>query len=232
MDRVSTGTKLFDELLNGGYEKGVITTIYGPAGGGKTTLCLLCLINIAKSDKKIIYIDTENGFSVERLSQLADNYKDILAKILFLRPQNFDEQKKDIEKLSKIINKNIGLIILDTIAMLYRLELKNEGVYEINRELGKQISHLSQIASKVQLPILITNQVYADFEDKTKTHIVGGDLLKYGSKCIIELQVTANGNRRAILRKHRSIPEEKEVIFKIVQKGIESAKEGKGFRLF
>ena len=68
-------------------------------------------------------------------------------------------------------------------------------------------------------------------ENKDKVNIVGGDLLKYGSKCLIELQMTPSGNRRAILKKHRSIPEAKEITFKIVEGGIIGTKEGKGFKL-
>ena len=117
--------------------------------------------------------------------------------------------------------------------MLYRLELgKSEDVYEVNRELGKQLSYLAEIARKKFIPVLVTNQVYSDFEEKDKVNIVGGDLLKYSSKCLIELQLTPSGNRRAILRKHRSIMAEKEIIFKIVQGGIIGTTEGKGFRLF
>ena len=231
MDRVSTGTKVLDSALNGGYESGVISTIYGPAGSGKTTLCLLCIANISKG-KKIIYIDTENGFSVERLSQITESYKEILSRVLFLRPNDFEEQKKCIKKLSGIINDKIGIIIFDTIAMLYRLELKDEGIYQVNRELGSQVSSLSRCAMEHKIPVIIINQVYSDFEDKTKTHIVGGDIVRYGSKCLIELQISQNNYRKFIVRKHRSIPEEMCVMFKIINTGIEEIKESKGFKLF
>jgi len=105
-------------------------------------------------------------------------------------------------------------------------------VYDVNRELSKQISYLTEIARKKNIPVLITNQVYADFDAKDKVNIVGGDILKYGSKCLMELQITPNGNRRIILRKHRSIREEKEIIFKIIEGGIIEAKESRGFKLF
>ncbi len=231
--KIPSGSKILDIMLNGGYETDVITTVYGPAGSGKTILCLLCAINVARKGRKIIYIDTENSFSLERLKQIALDYKKVLDKIIFLKPTSFEGQKKVFEKLKGIINNNVGLIVLDTIAMLYRLELgKSNDVYEVNRELGKQIAYLTEIARKEKIPVLITNQVYADFEDKNNVKIVGGDLLKYGSKCLIELQITPGGNRRAILRKHRSIAEEKEIIFKIVEGGIIGTKEGRGFRLF
>jgi len=236
-NRIRTGSKILDEMLQGGYEKDVITTVYGPAASGKTVLCLLCAINAAMLDKKVIYVDTEGGFSVERLKQIcghiSQDYRKILDCIIFLRPTSFAEQKKSFEKLKEIISDKIGLIIIDTIAMLYRLELgKGEDVHDVNRELGKQISYLTEIARKRSIPVLITNQVYMDFDNKEKVNIVGGDILKYGSKCLIELQITPNGNRRAILRKHRSIAEEKEILFKIVEGGIIGTKESKGFKLF
>ncbi|MBI2650088.1 DNA repair and recombination protein RadB [Candidatus Woesearchaeota archaeon] len=236
-NKIPTGSKVLDAMLDGGYEKDVITTIYGPAGSGKTILCLLCAINVARDGKKVVYVDCEGGFSLERLRQVASSiyqdYRKLLDNIIFLKPTSFAEQKKAFEKLKGIVNDKIGLIIVDTIAMLYRLELgKSEDAQETNRELGRQISYLTEIARKKNIPILITNQVYADFDDKDKVNIVGGDILKYGSKCLIELQITPNNNRRLILRKHRSIQPEKELIFKIVEGGIIGTKESRGFKLF
>ena len=236
-NKIPTGSKILDAMLDGGYEKDIITTLYGPAGSGKTVLCLLSAINVARNGKKVVYVDCEGGFSLERLKQIASHinqdYKKLLDNIIFLRPTSFAEQKKSFEKLKDIVNDKIGLIVVDTIAMLYRLELsKNEDIREVNIELGKQIAYLTEIARKKSIPVLITNQVYADFDDRDKVNIVGGDILKYGSKCLIELQITPNGNRRAILRKHRSLGEEKEILFKIVDGGIIGTKESKGFKFF
>ncbi|MFH0868052.1 MAG: DNA repair and recombination protein RadB [Candidatus Woesearchaeota archaeon] len=237
MDKLPTGSRILDKMLDGGYETDIITTVYGPAGSGKTNLCILCAINTARLKKKVIYVDTENNFSIERFKQICGsinlNYAKTLNNIAFLRPSSFDEQKKTFEALKDMVNNKIGLVIIDSIAMLYRLEMgKSKDIYDVNVELGKQIAYLKEIASKKRIPVLVTNQVYADFEDKEKINMVGGDLLKYGSKCLIELQITPSGNRRAIVRKHRSIEEEKEITFKIVEGGIIGTKEGKGFKLF
>ena len=237
MEKIPTGSKILDNLLGGGYEKGIITTVYGPAGSGKTNLCLLCAMNTTRNKKKVIYIDTENNFSVERFKQICEsinqNYAKLLNDIVFLRPSTFNEQKKTFEKLKEVFNNKIGLIIFDSIAMLYRLEMgKNEDIYEVNRDLGMQLAYLKQIASKKHIPVLITNQVYADFEDKDKVNLVGGDLLKYGSKCLLELQITPSGNRLCIIKKQRHLPENKQITFKIVEGGILGTKEGRGFKLF
>jgi len=237
MEKLATGSKILDKLLDEGYETDIITTVYGPSGSGKTNLCILCAINVARLGKKVIYIDTENNFSVERFKQICNsiniNHLKTINNIAFLKPNSFEEQKKTFEKLKDIINDKVGLIIVDSIAMLYRLELgKAEDIYELNRDLGKQLSDLKQIASKKGIPVLVTNQVYADFEEKDKVNMVGGDLLKYASKCLIELQITPAGNRRAIVKKARAIPAEKEITFKIVEGGILGTKEGNGFNFF
>jgi DNA repair protein RadB len=220
--KIETGSSLLDVFLEGGYEKDIITTIYGPAGSGKTLFCLLSLLKVAEKGEKIIYIDTEGGVSVERLKQLTEDYKKILDNIMFLKPTTFKEQKEAFEKLKNIVNEKIGLIIVDTVSMLYRLEMgKNEDVYEVNKELGQQLGFLNEIVRKKNIPVVIANQVYADFENKNQVKIVGGDLLKYGSKCMIELQNGHSGVRKVILRKHRSIAGEKEIMFRIINKGIE-----------
>ncbi|MBW2973362.1 DNA repair and recombination protein RadB [Candidatus Woesearchaeota archaeon] len=221
MEKISCGTRILDELLEGGYEKDAITTIYGPAGSGKTNLLLLAAVETAKSGKKVIYIDTEGGFSIARLKQVVSKHEKILNNIIFFKPTTFEEQKKVFEKLKDAVNSKIGLIIVDTISMLYRLERSNEDAKEINRELGVQMCCLTEIARKKNIPVLISNHVYTPFEEKNKVNMVGGDIMKYGSKCLIELQAGSKGLRKAILRKHRSVAGEKEAIFRIVKKGIE-----------
>lgn len=214
-----TGCNYLNYLINE-LEDDVVTTIYGPGGSGKTCSCMLVAAEITKNKGKVIYIDTEGGFSTERFKQITgDDFEISLSRIMFLRPTSFEEQKRCLEKLKEQINKDIKLIVVDTIAMLYRLELgRNEEVFETNRELGRQLSYLTEIARKIRIPILITNQVYSNLNNGVK--MVGGDILFYGSKCLIELIKGHNGMRKAILRKHRSIKENKEINFQMVPEGI------------
>ncbi|HLC98577.1 MAG TPA: DNA repair and recombination protein RadB [Candidatus Nanoarchaeia archaeon] len=223
LNRISTGVSALDQMLEGGYEKDVISTIYGPAGSGKTNLCLLAMINAIKEGKKVIYIDTEGGFSLSRLQQISNDYKKMLDQVLLLKPMNFEEQKKVFDKLRAMSNEKIGMIIVDTISMLYRIERDKDNensVVMTNRELGLQFSYLTEIARKKNIPILITTQVYSSFDDREKVNLVGGDIVKYGSKCLIEIQKTHKSKRVAILKKHRSLPEAKSVLLEIREDGI------------
>lgn len=214
-----------DWLLEGGYEKDVLTCLYGPPGSGKTNFLLLAMAHSEQlAGKKIVYIDTEGNFSLSRLKQITPAYQEVLQRVIFLKPTTFEEQRKAFEKLRKLVTSKVGVIMLDSAAMLYRLKLgKSRDVYNVNRELGLQLSYLSEIARKKNIPVLVTNQVYADLEREGKKKMVGGDILRYASKCLIELQ-RFDKKRLAILRKHRSLPE-KEVWFRITDNGVEQEEE-------
>ncbi|MBI2045641.1 DNA repair and recombination protein RadB [Candidatus Pacearchaeota archaeon] len=231
--KISAGSFDLNKWLYGGYETGIITMVAGPPGSGKTNFCILAACSLAKKGTKVIFIDSEGGFSVDRVRQIVgEKYKEMLENIFLLEPKSFDEQNKIFQKLlDKVKKDQIGMIVVDSMAMLYRLEIgdaKREynEVREINREVAKQMKILAEISRSVNIPVLITNQVYRDFvseEDWKKgkhgeTNIVGGDLMKYWSKCIIELKLE-NGKRKAFLLKHRSLPQ-KEIGFEIRNEGI------------
>lgn len=219
--RISTGAGILDEALSGGYETDVITTVYGPAGSGKTNFCILGMVDTVKRGKKVIYIDTEGGFSVDRLMQLTKDHKKVLDNTLFFKPTSFDEQKNVFDKLKRLASERIGMIVVDSISMLYRLEMgKTDEVYHVNRELGLHLSILTDIARNKNIPVLLTNQVYSVFDERDKINMVGGDIMKYSSKCLIELQKAHLNKRKFFIRKHRSLPESDGYVFEIKQDGI------------
>jgi len=220
--KIRTGTTVLDWLLEGGYEKDVLTCIYGAPGSGKTNILLSCIANSSSiKGKKIIYIDTEGNFSTTRFKQICSDYEEVMSRMVFLSPVTFDEQRNAFDKLRKIVTDKVGLIVLDSVAMLYRLELgKTKDVYNVNRDLGLQLSYLTEIARKKNIPVLVTNQVYADI-DKGGLKMVGGDILRYSSKCLIELS-REDDVRTATLRKHRSLPD-KSINFIITDEGVEDA---------
>lgn len=201
MLKISTGSKDLDNFLKG-YS--LITTIYGSAGTGKTTLAMLAAITQAKYNKKVIFIDTENGFSLERLKQLFPDYKEILKNIFVIRPKNFEDQ----EKLILNLPKNISLIIIDTMGYYYRMKVR-ENNYTTNKSLDKQLNKLKDLSKKT--PILINNQVYSD--TKGNINVIGGNMLRNWSDNIIKLEKEP---RKLKLEK----PESKEFLFEIKNNGV------------
>jgi len=225
MVRISAGGYDVNRFLHGGYDSDVITTFYGPAGSGKTNFCLQAAVSQALKNNKVIYIDTEGGYSTERVKQLVGgdekSYKDVIKNIFILKPTNFNEQKEAFKELEKHLKNQVSMIICDGITMLYRLDFatareKDIGAIQlVNAELTRQMKLLAVVARKQDIPVLVTNQVY-QWDDEIK--MVGGDIMTYWSKCLIEL-VNEGGKRTAFLRKHRSLPEKK-FPFQIIGLGI------------
>ncbi len=203
---IKTGSENLDELIHGYNEK--INYIYGPPGSGKTTLCSLASIALLKENKKVIFIDTENGFSVDRFKQLTNDLS-LLDNLLLIRVKSFQEQVEKINSLKKL--KNIGLVIIDSLGKHYREEVKKEHK-EVNEKLAEHLNDLREITQN-NIPVLLTNQVYANIE-KNKIVPVGGEMVKKFCKKIIELRVKPN----RILIQTR--PEEKYMEFKIEENGI------------
>ena len=212
--KTPSGITGFDDFLEGGYENSSLNMIYGPGASGKTTFCLCFGIFLAKQGKKVIFIDTENSLSLERISQIAfeSNIEDILEKIVIFKPKSFLEQHKLIISLGKTLKKSsIAGIIVDTIGFYYRAQSK-EG--SLNSHLAKQLSDLKYLSSKKNIPIILTNQVYSDINIENKINLVGGEMVKNWCTYLIELK--KNRTRKAVIHK----PFKKEVVFCIENKGI------------
>ncbi|MFQ6055410.1 MAG: DNA repair and recombination protein RadB [Methanosarcinales archaeon] len=217
--KISSGCQKIDDILGGGFERGVVTQIYGEAGTGKTNMCMQLAIECIKNGNRVIFIDTE-GFSPERFSQIAgSNAKEFAQKIIMYEPMSFEQQYSIIKELNKIMEENIGLIIFDSATLFYRFELDDEKSIALRRELANQIGHLHLLARKYNIAVVITSQVYTDI-DTQEFYAVGGSMIDHLSKVIIQFEKIGTGKRRATIRKHRSRPEGISCEFMITQQGI------------
>ena len=217
MKHLKTRCQPLDDLLGGGIESNSITEVYGEAGSGKTNFCLQAARECILKGKKVMYIDSE-GVSLERLNQMSQNFdvKKILSNILFFNPYSLDEQEKMIKDANKI--KDIGLIILDTYNMLYRLILDEEDNTAI-RSLNRQITDLQISAMKNSIFVIISGQVYSVENDDVKPF--SGRGIEHIAKTIIKFEKIGIGKRQATLIKHRSQPEGKKAIIMITENGLE-----------
>jgi DNA repair protein RadB len=229
------------EPVNGlikGLEPKSLASFYGPPGSGKTNLCLLAVVDCVKKGGKVVFLDTEGGFSLERLKQITNSHQDVLNNTTLIEPKNFEDQKRIIRELSKY---KADLFIVDSMVALYRLEYAEKAedfkpgsyeagraVLEANRELSKQLSILSSLAREKGVPVLVTAHTFKHWETGLN-EMVGGDSIKYWSKVIVYFEKTGRiSERKATLIKHRFLPEWGSVKFNIVNEGIKPA----GFKIF
>lgn len=184
--------------------------VYGGPATGKTLLCLTAAAHVVQQGKKVLFIDTEKGFFIERFQQiLGSTDQQYLDQIIVMRPSNFKREHEMIMQLEQFLRQpKIGLIIVDTLSYFYRRLQKNR-ILLANRMLINQVNTLRSYASK--LPVIVTNQVYMDVETQQQK-MVGGDILVRSAQRLIEIQKEP---RKIMLKQ----PENKESLFTIDASG-------------
>jgi DNA repair protein RadB len=221
-DKISTSSPL-DRLLGGGVEKGCITQFYGPPGSGKTNIALNLAVQCARNGKRTIFVDTEGGLSIERVKQISGpDFEEVASRILVFEPSTFSEQDQVLKKIEEMFQsgEDADLLILDSAVALYRV--KDGDSFSLNQELGKQMGLLLRIARRFNVAVVITNHVYSRFDGDGLVEPVGGTILKYRSKIMVELaRGDLNGERFAVLKRHRSRPEGLQTRFRIVDSGLQ-----------
>jgi len=193
---IPTGNKTIDEYLGGGLPAESISLIYGEAETGKTTLAMQCAVNCAKQGRKTLFVDCDDTFSVQRLSQItAKKFAEIAELIVLARPHDFREQAAIIDRLTEYVTNNFALTIIDTFTSLYRLKVSESPsrTFELNRELNRQLAVLAQTAKTNKIAILITSQVHSVLDEVAgSVEPVATRVLKFWANAIIALKPTEN----------------------------------------
>ena len=221
---VPTGCISLDKLLGGGFPAGAVSLIYGEAETGKTSLTVQCAVNCARRGIKSLFLDTDGTFSYERLSQIAEyDYKKISPLMIIMRPTTFQEQSDAIDHLEKVITNKFGLIVVDTVTSLYRVEFdETEEVYVTNRELNRQLAILTELAKTRGVAVLVVSQVRGVLSgDSIEMRPVATRVLNYWSEVVLDMKQTGQTRVIKVLReKHPSIKGTGNVYIKIESSGI------------
>jgi len=221
---IPTGCISLDKLLGGGFPTEGVSLVYGEAETGKTSLAVQCAVNCARRDIKSLFIDTDGTFSYERLSQIAEyDYEKISPLMIIMRPTTFQEQSRAIDQLEKVITNKFGLIIVDTVTSLYRVELDDpKETYAANRELNRQLAVLTQIAKTCGVATLIISQVRSvPLGETIEIKPVATRVLNYWSEVVLDMKQTGQTRVIKVLReKHPKIKGTGFIYIKIESTGI------------
>ncbi|XP_058729884.1 DNA repair protein RAD51 homolog 4-like isoform X2 [Vicia villosa] len=173
---LSTGCERIDAFLGGGLREGQLTELVGPSSSGKTQACLMSASTVAKHKCSVIYLDTGNSFSPQRIAHFVGQSSDyisgdqnVLDRIIcypvFDVYQMFDLlHQLEINFRSEIdkSDRHVQLLIVDSISSLITPILRGSGPqgYSLMISVGfllKKLAHEHNIA------VLVTN------------HVVGGE---------------------------------------------------------
>lgn len=222
--RLPTHCTPLDALLGGGLERGVLTEVYGEAGAGKTNLCLQVARNVALGGGRVVYLDSE-GFSSERLAQVCgDQAADVRQRLLVERVSTPVEQARAAERAVRIVRSvpQVGLVVVDSATLLYRVQLADHDGLRERRALVRQLHALHAAARRHRVAVVATNQVFSVPGEDT-LHGLGGHALRHLAGCVLRLErlPEPSGARRAVLVKHRSLPEGAQAGFRLGARGLE-----------
>ncbi len=233
VEKITTGSKSFDNVLGGGIETGAITEIFSEFGGGKTQMAHIFAVNVQKmkneKDPVTVYIDTENTFRPERIKQISTGAgldpAMVLKRIKVARAYNSDHQMLLAEKIEDLIKKenlNVKLVIVDSLTAHFRAEFIGRGTLaERQQKLNKHMHALLKLADKHNLAIYVTNQVMSkpDVFFGDPTHAIGGHIVAHASTFRIYLRKGKKGSRVAKLVDSPNLPEA-EASFYVEESGL------------
>ncbi len=221
-ERLATGVASVDRLLGGGLEADCVTEIYGEGGSGKTLFCLEVATRVAREGRWVFYIDTE-GVSVDRLRAMAgDDLERILKRFLLSTPKSLEEQGRAVATacaLAREGKRPVGLVVVDSATFYYRLSLSGSDEDDARQALSLELADLVVTALAAHVPVLITNQVWRNVRDGTLEPL-GGSFVNHAAKTILRLDRLPGPRRRAVLIKHRALPEGT-AEFRITVRGLE-----------
>jgi DNA repair protein RadA len=238
-DRISTGSKSFDDLLGGGIETKAVTEVYGEFGTGKTQLChTLCLmvqqpVSEGGLAAKAIYIDTENTFRPERIVSIAqargfDSQK-ALENVIVAKAYNSAHQELILDEAGSVIeDNNARLIIVDSAVAHYRAEFIGRAILsERQQRLNRFMHILVRIAETYEVAVMVTNQIQATpdayFGDTVRP--VGGHVLAHTSTYRIYLK--RSGKNRIARMVDSPYHAEREILFTLSDSGISDVNEAR-----
>jgi len=189
VERFPSGAKTLDWALGGGWPLGRICEVYGPEGGGKSTLCLHAIAEFQRAypDVNVAIIDSEFSFDVDYAKALG-----VDVDILIIHQPESGEQALNV--LEQLVYQGVRLIVVDSVAALVpQAELDGEigdaHVATQARLMSQALKKLVGVVGRSEACILFTNQVREKIGVTwgKRTTEPGGRALKFYASCRVDV---------------------------------------------
>lgn len=242
--RLTTSSKILDELVGGGLETQTITEFYGEYGSGKSQVCHQLCVNVQLPPHQgglgagALYVDTENTFRTERLVAMAQHQgldpEQVARNVIVADAYTSDHQIFLLENADKVVKENnIRLIIVDSLTSHFRSEYVGRETLALRQQkLNKHMHKLIRLARAFNAVAVVTNQVMSkpDVFFGDAVHPIGGHIVGHTSHTRVYLRKASRGPIRIARLVSSPYLPDGEGIFKITGNGLEEAEEGEGRR--
>ena len=231
--KLTSSTSALDELLGGGFETQSIVEVYGEFGSGKTQvghqLAVNCILPTEQGGfgGEVFYIDTEDTFRPERITQMAEGMgldpSEVLERIHVARAYNSAHQMLLVDEIQRMGRSiDVRLIIVDSLTSHFRAEFLGRGMLAARQQkLNRHLKDLKKLADVNNALVLVTNQVHskpdAMWGDPTKP--IGGHIVGHASTFRLYLRKSKGGRRIARLVDSPNLPDG-EAVFNVTSEGL------------
>lgn len=158
VETVSTGALSLDLALGGGIPRGRIVEIFGPEGGGKTTIALHVIAQVQNTGGTGAFIDAEHALDPIRAQALGINIADLLVS----QPDTGEQALEIVETLVR--SGAVDVVVVDSVAALVpRAEVEGEmgdafvGIQA--RLMSQALRKLTAAISKSKSVVIFINQL-------------------------------------------------------------------------
>jgi recombination protein RecA len=188
---IPTGVISLDVALGiGGLPKGRVTEIYGPTGGGKSTLSLAVAIQCQKLGGNVGFVDCEQALSKE----LAMNMGVDPDKFVVYQPKDGEDAIDMVESMLK--SRAFDLVIVDSIAaMTPRAEMEADiqqqhmGLHA--RLMSKFMRRVYSPVSDANVVLLCLNQVRVNLQSYgAPERPTGGNAVAFAASIRVEVRTS------------------------------------------
>ncbi len=235
--RITTMAKALDNLLGGGVETGCITEFAGVFRSGKTQLMHQLAVTVQLPPEKgglgkgAAWIDTEGTFRPTRIEDMAKTLgldpDECLDNILVGRAYNSDHQLELTEEaLNVAAEKNIGILIIDSLMAHFRAEFVGRGTLAFRQQvISKYLHAILRVIEVKNMACVLTNQVQAKpdqlFGDPNTP--IGGNVVAHTSTHRVLLRKGKGNHRVAVILDSPNLPEG-DATFQILTEGVRDVK--------
>ncbi|MFX1297829.1 MAG: hypothetical protein ACFFD2_23660 [Promethearchaeota archaeon] len=194
---LTTENPLLDVIFNGGFQYNTMSHYYGGDSTGKSTFAMQLALVTVHNGYEVIWIDLNNSFNFNRLTQMNNGDTAIASQIKLFKPQSYEINMELIKKLETYVTDTTKLIVLDPFIYFYRLYSQKNVEFRTRRDLfNVQLPILARIVLTYDLHIILINQIRANFGKDSG--VSGGQRTNKFCKYVLEFQKHPIENKRMI----------------------------------
>lgn len=193
IDVVPTGILAVDAALGvGGFPRGRITELYGPEGGGKSTIALLAAAQAQKAGGAVALVDAENAFNLDYALALGIDPN----RFVVYQPNSGEDGVEMVEKM--VTSNAFSLVIVDSVAALVpeaemeaAMDQQHMGLHA--RLMSKSMRRLTGPVGAHNVSLLLINQVRQSLgEYNAPERSTGGRAIKFAASVRLEVRSAAS----------------------------------------